>query len=300
MKSPRAAFAVALATAASVHAELPVVAVPEWQPFRAQVLRVADALDVIGAPLAPDERRALDAALAEPTAALAAAKVQAILDRHAVLGVLVLGSGIAAVYAKHQSRKLFVELQVLTAERDRLDKSRLLLWGSFCGVHTVFSTAQVRHWRERGYRVLVHPECTVDVVDAADGAGSTKYLWNALQQAKPGDKLAIGTEGHFVRNAQAYGRDHGITVVNLADIPGTSLGCGCATMSRNDPPHLVAMLDLLRRGKAPTLNQVEAGDAVNEGTGHRERLDEASRSELARDARQALETMIRLTEAAGS
>jgi quinolinate synthase len=107
-----------------------------------------------------------------------------------------------------------------SAERDRLDKSRLLLWGSFCGVHTVFSAAQVRHWRERGYRVLVHPECTVDVVDAADGAGSTKYLWNALQQAKPGDKLAIGTEGNFVRNAQAYGRDHGINVVNLADIPG--------------------------------------------------------------------------------
>jgi quinolinate synthase len=71
-------------------------------------------------------------------------------------------------------------------------------------------------------------------------------------------------------------------------------------MSRNDPPHLVAMLDLLRQGKAPTLNQVEAGDAVDESTGHRERLDEASRSELARDARQALETMIRLTEAAGS
>jgi cell division protein FtsL len=52
------------------------------------------------------------------------------LGRHlpvvvAVLGVLVLGSGIAAVYAKHQSRKLFVELQVLTAERDRLD----LDWG---------------------------------------------------------------------------------------------------------------------------------------------------------------------------
>jgi cell division protein FtsL len=43
----------------------------------------------------------------------------------AVLGVLVLASGIAAVYAKHQSRKLFVELQALTAERDRLD----LDWG---------------------------------------------------------------------------------------------------------------------------------------------------------------------------
>ncbi len=87
MKMPRAAFAVALASAALCHAELPVVAIPDWQPFRAQVLRVADALDVVGAPLAPEERKALDAALAESTPALAAAKVQAVLDRHALLGV---------------------------------------------------------------------------------------------------------------------------------------------------------------------------------------------------------------------
>ena len=185
------------------------------------------------------------------------------------------------------------------AERTRLDHSRLLLWGSFCGVHTVFSTWQVQHWQAQGYKVLVHPECTVDVVEAADGAGSTKYLWNALQQAKPGDKLAIGTEGHFVRNARDYGKQHGVTVVNLADVPGATMGCGCATMSRNDPPHLVAMLDLLRQGKAPALNRVEAGDAVDEVTGHRERLDEQSRADIAREARTALETMIRLTEAAG-
>ena len=71
-------------------------------------------------------------------------------------------------------------------------------------------------------------------------------------------------------------------------------------MSRNDPPHLVAMLDLLRQGKAPALNKVEAGDAVDEVTGHRERLDAASRALIAKEARASLETMIRLTEAARS
>ncbi len=185
------------------------------------------------------------------------------------------------------------------ADRARLDKSKLLLWGSFCGVHTVFQTSHVEHWKKQGFKVIVHPECTVDVVNAADGAGSTKFLWGALQDAKPGDKLAIGTEGHFVRNAIDYGKARGVTVVNMADVPGTSLGCGCATMSRNDPPHLVAILDLLRQGKAPTLNEVEAGDTVDEVTGARERLDAASQKELAQEARAALETMIRLTEAAG-
>jgi cell division protein FtsL len=43
----------------------------------------------------------------------------------AMLAVVVLSSGLAAVYARHQSRKLFIELQALTAERDRLEMD----WG---------------------------------------------------------------------------------------------------------------------------------------------------------------------------
>ena len=45
-----------------------------------------------------------------------------------VMGVLALAvfvSALAGVYAKHKSRKLFVELQVLVAERDRLEMD----WG---------------------------------------------------------------------------------------------------------------------------------------------------------------------------
>lgn len=184
------------------------------------------------------------------------------------------------------------------ADLGRLDQSKLILWGSFCGVHTVFQTSHVQHWQKQGYKVLVHPECTVDVVEAADGAGSTKFLWDALVKAKPGDKIAIGTEGHFVRNAADYAEKHGFHVVNMADVPNASLGCGCATMSRNDPPHLVALLDLLKKGKAPPLNRVEAGDVVDEASGHRERLDDASRAEIAADARKSLQRMIDLTEAA--
>ncbi|HTP24046.1 MAG TPA: quinolinate synthase NadA [Anaeromyxobacteraceae bacterium] len=187
------------------------------------------------------------------------------------------------------------------SERKRLDAADLVLWGSSCGVHTVFQTNQIAYWKARGYRVFVHPESREEVVDAADGAGSTAYLWKAVLDAKPGDKIAIGTEGHFVRNAAAVAKDRGVQVVNLADVPtkeAASLGCGCATMSRNDPPHLVALLDLLRKGQAPELNRVLAGDVVDEGTGHRERLDEESRDEVARDAVKALKTMIELTEAA--
>jgi len=183
-----------------------------------------------------------------------------------------------------------------------LDAAEMILWGSYCGVHTIFRREHVEWWRARGWKVLVHPESPLEVVQAADGSGSTDFLWKAVQAAQPGERLAIGTEGHFVRNARELARARGVQVVHLTEIPEPGFpaaGCGCATMSRNDPPHLAGMLDLLRRGKGPDLNRVLAGDVVDETTGTRERLDDAERAALVRDARRALERMIEITEAAG-
>jgi quinolinate synthase len=177
----------------------------------------------------------------------------------------------------------------------------MVLWGGYCAVHTVFTPEHVAYWQGRGYRVLVHPECPKIVVDAADGAGSTKYLWQAVMDAQAGDRIAIATEGHFVRNAQTQGAIRGVEIVNVADIPDPglqSMGCGCATMSRNDPPHLVALLDLLRRGEAPDLNRVLAGDVVAETTGRRQRMTQQERAELIAHARAALERMIDITSRA--
>jgi quinolinate synthase len=180
---------------------------------------------------------------------------------------------------------------------DALDRAKVILWGSSCGVHTIFTAEMVQHWRRAGYRVLVHPESPLEAVLAADGQGSTNYLWTEVEQARPGDKLAIGTEGHFVRNAAEQGALRGVTVRHLADVPGfEQAGCGCATMSRNDPPHLAGVLDLLRRGEAPDINRVLPGDVVDEATMRRERLSEDERDELVRDARAALERMIAIVE----
>lgn len=183
---------------------------------------------------------------------------------------------------------------------EALDAAEMILWGSYCGVHTVFRREHVDWWRARGWKVLVHPESPLEVVQAAHGSGSTDYLWKAVQGARAGERLVIGTEGHFVRNARELARSRGVEVVHLTEIPEPGFpaaGCGCATMSRNDPPHLAGMLDLLRRGKGPDLNRVLAGDVVDETTGRRERLDDDDRAEMVRDARRALERMIEITEA---
>jgi len=183
-----------------------------------------------------------------------------------------------------------------------LDDCEMMLWGGYCGVHTVFNEEQVNWWKKKGWRVIVHPEAPLEVVQLADGSGSTSYLWNEVMNSPTGSKFAVGTEGHFVRNLKEQAALQGIEVMHLAEIASESTskaaGCGCATMSRNDPPHLAGMLDLLRKGEAPDLNHVLAGDTVDEQTAKRDRLSEGERTVMVREARVALERMIDITESA--
>ena len=181
-----------------------------------------------------------------------------------------------------------------------IDKAQMLLWGGYCGVHTIFTPQQVAWWHAEGWKVLIHPEAPLEAVQVADGSGSTAYLWNTVMGSTAGSKFAIGTEGHFVRNLKEQAAVKGIEVMHLAEAKietsNASSGCGCATMSRNDPPHLAGMLDLLRKGEAPDLNRVLAGDVVDETTAKRERLTGQERETMVANAKLALERMIEITE----
>jgi quinolinate synthase len=182
----------------------------------------------------------------------------------------------------------------------KFDKAKLILFASECGVHSYYETKMVTYWQQQGYRVLVHPECRQEVVSAADGHGSTAYLWDQVVNDKAGSgKYAIGTENHMVKNLRDICQSKNIRVVNLSEIPDVAFkkrGCGCATMSRNDPPHLVAILDLLRQDKVPEFNLVKPGDVVHEFVGKRERLNEQGQQWIIDNAKKALENMISITK----
>ncbi len=187
------------------------------------------------------------------------------------------------------------------ASLEALDRARIITWGAYCGVHTVFTPAHVRYWHDHGYRVIVHPEASPEVVDLADDTGSTRRLWDIVTAAPAGSRFAVGTEGHFVRNLAREVAPRDIAVVHLAHTPTADAryaGCACATMSRNDPPHLAAMLDLLARGQPPDINRVLPGDTIDEATMRRDRLQPEERRRLRDDARDALQRMIDITEAA--
>lgn len=199
----------------------------------------------------------------------------------------------------HDSLKFHLN-QLSPEQQERFDEAQLILFSSHCGVHTYYQADMVDYWKQRGYCVLAHPECRHEVILKVDGCGSTAFLWDYVSQDKAGTrKYAVGTENHMVRNLKEVCRAKGIEVVNLSEIPdypSQQKGCGCATMSRNDPPHLVALLDLLRQGKVPEFNRVMPGDAIEEMTGTRHRFDPEGQRWVAENARKALNKMIEITE----
>lgn len=183
----------------------------------------------------------------------------------------------------------------------QFDRAELILFSSHCAVHTHYEPDMCDYWHRQGYTSIVHPECKNEVVRIANHTGSTAFIWDYVvnDRAQTG-KYAIGTENHMVENLKQFCMTKHISVVNLAEIPEDShhkkTGCGCATMSRNDPPHLVALLDLLRQGKAMPYNEVKAGDMVNEFSGLRNRLSPIDQAWVVENAKKALQNMINITE----
>ncbi|MEM0982329.1 MAG: quinolinate synthase NadA [Planctomycetota bacterium] len=126
----------------------------------------------------------------------------------------------------------------MTAER--VAKSDVILWAGHCSVHKLFRPEHCDHLRatDPDRTILVHPECSREVVDKADLAGSTEYIIRTLEAAEPGTKWAVGTEHNLVNRMKRVMADRGVDVQILSDCQ-----CLCTTMYRIDEPHLLWILD---------------------------------------------------------
>jgi quinolinate synthase len=93
-----------------------------------------------------------------------------------------------------------------------------------------------------GVKVIVHPECSHEVVTAADYVGSTEKIIKVIEKAEPGSAWAIGTELNLVRRLADAHPDK--KIVFLEDTV-----CFCSTMNRIDLPHLVWVLESLVAGE---------------------------------------------------
>jgi quinolinate synthase len=138
---------------------------------------------------------------------------------------------------------------------DTLLEAKVVLWHGFCSVHKRFTPAQIAKARAEhpGVQVIVHPECPMAVVDAADSAGSTDFIVKAIQAAPAGSTFAIGTEINLVNRLAAEYPQH--TIFCLDDVI-----CPCSTMYRIHPGYLAWVLEGLVSGVV--LNRIQVADDV--------------------------------------
>ena len=123
---------------------------------------------------------------------------------------------------------------------EAISEAKVILWPGACNVHQRFRPEHVRAVRQRlpGVRVVVHPECPMEVVDLADEAGSTAHIIALVEAAPPGTRWAIGTEARLVHRLQAQHPEQ--EIVPLADVPPF-----CSTMSQITVPKLAQVLESL-------------------------------------------------------
>lgn len=123
--------------------------------------------------------------------------------------------------------------------------TRLYLWPGLCAVHAKFKSTHIQAVRSADpvARILVHPECAPDVVNLADGAGSTSYLIQQTAAAQAGAHLVIGTEYNLVQRLARRYPDKDIRPLRKAL---------CSNMAKITPAKLLHTLQTLDTG-APVL-----------------------------------------------
>lgn len=64
---------------------------------------------------------------------------------------------------------------------------KVILWKGHCSVHEKFNVQHIQNLRKQDpeINIIVHPECTYDVVQASDYAGSTNYIIETIKMHRP-------------------------------------------------------------------------------------------------------------------
>ena len=151
-----------------------------------------------------------------------------------------------------------------------LANAKVILWQGHCSVHTRFTVDQIEVARQKypDVNILVHPECTMEVVEAADYNGSTEYIKTMIADAPAGSVWAVGTEISLVNRLAAQNPDKTVFCLD-------SVICPCSTMYRIHPAYVSWVLDGLNEGVV--VNRIEVSD------------------EIAEEARVALDRMLAVT-----
>ncbi len=152
---------------------------------------------------------------------------------------------------------------------EEIERAKVILWKGYCTTHMRFNVQQIAQARAEypGIKILVHPECRREVVEAADLYGSTEYIIQQIERAPAGTQWGVATEINLVHR---LAKEHPEQFIFCLD----PIVCPCSTMYRIHPAYLAWVLEALLEDEV--INQVSVDD------------------ETARWARVALERMLAL------
>ncbi|MBM4044338.1 MAG: quinolinate synthase NadA [Planctomycetes bacterium] len=120
---------------------------------------------------------------------------------------------------------LFIPDKSLGQYCARKVKRDFIFWEGYCPTHHRILAEDIlrRKAEAPNAQVVVHPECTSDVIDLADHVASTTGILNYCRQS-PHNEFIIGTEmGILHRLAKESPRKHFIHAAKLADCPNMKL-----------------------------------------------------------------------------
>ena len=80
----------------------------------------------------------------------------------------------------------------------------IILWNGHCEVHEQFSVDEIERYRRQfpGVQVIAHPECDIDVLEAADMVGSTSGMIRWVDEQRP-ERVVMITECSMSDNVAA-------------------------------------------------------------------------------------------------
>jgi quinolinate synthase len=113
-------------------------------------------------------------------------------------------NAVKVVESLKTDKVIFLPDQHLANYVAKQTKVKIISWKGSCIVHEQFSPKEIRDIREAnpGIKVIGHPECPSDVLDACDFAGSTGGMIDYVKKNQP-KKVMLVTECSMSDNVQA-------------------------------------------------------------------------------------------------
>ncbi|MBY0516438.1 MAG: quinolinate synthase NadA [Bacteriovoracaceae bacterium] len=136
---------------------------------------------------------------------------------------------------------------------EQVQNAKVILWYGYCSVHQGFTTEHIQMWRKKDptRTLIVHPECSFEVVQGSDLAGSTSFIINQIAAAPAGSKFAVGTEINLVNRLAAQFKDKDIQSLSPYQ-------CLCTTMYRIRPRWMLESFRAIEKNQPVNVISVDA------------------------------------------